>query len=117
MLSNLFPRLTVVDCFTEKPIITSLFLHILNSFADIKSCVIVTLMGVGCGSRGVVALLVIHIHGTDTDFIFYGTDKVEGGLMVLFFDLVFSVAPTPSPPENFSPDAFAALDYTVTSAM
>jgi len=31
------------------------------------------------------------------------TDKVEGGLMVLFFGLVFTVKP---PPGNFSADAF-----------
>jgi len=50
-------------------------------------------MGVGRGGKGAVPSHWIFIHDTD---------KVEGGLMVLFLGLVFSFALLPG---NFSADA------------
>jgi len=50
-------------------------------------------MGVGREGQGSSAFPWIFIHDTD---------KVEGGLMVLFFDLVFLLPP---PPRNLSADA------------
>jgi len=40
----------------------------------------------------------------------YDTDKVEGGLIMLFFSLVFSIAPIP--PENFFADTLVYLCST-----
>jgi len=48
-------------------------------------------MGVGSGRQGGRSPLWIFIHSTD---------KVEGGLIVLFFGLIFSVGP---PLKNFLP--------------
>jgi len=46
--------------------------------------------------------------GPPATWIFiHGTDNAEGGLIVLFFGLVFSVASPPPPFGNFSPDALA----------
>jgi len=45
----------------------------------------------------------------------HDTDKVEGGLMVLFFGLVFSIAPIPS--KNFSADALVYLCSTEFSTV
>jgi len=42
---------------------------------------------------------------------YYDTDKVEGGLMMLFFGLVF---PLPSSPENFSVDALSFSNHLHT---
>jgi len=60
-------------------------------------------MGVGSWGQESVARRKISymIHGISYVILI----KLDGGLMVLFFGLVFSVA---SPPENFSADA---LDY------
>jgi len=44
----------------------------------------------------------------------HDTDKVEGGLMVLFFGLVFPVDP---PPGNFSADAVGYLQYALQEAL
>jgi len=47
--------------------------------------------------------------GTTPPWIFVrGTDKVEGGLMVLFLALFFSVAPFPG---NFSADALVLVPF------
>jgi len=57
----------------------------------------IAFMGVGrWGTRGVALCIFIH-----------GTDKVEGGLIVLFFVLVFYRC-SPSP-DNFSADALDCI--------
>jgi len=54
------------------------------------------IMGVGSGGQEVGVAPWIFIHDAD---------KIEGGLMVLFFGIIFSIA---LPPGNFSADALAS---------
>jgi len=64
-------------------------------------------MGVGSGVQG----------GRGSPWIFmHGTDKVEGGLFMLFFGLVFSVSPLPL--EMFLPTPLGTnLWSTVATAL